>query len=185
MRSRRRILCEDGVATSDRPTELRRTAAAAAAAAIAMNLCAAAATAKAAAAAAADVTHRWFVVGVVRYASTGWRQGPNKSGCPSVGTTTTRGAIQPAQTPQTNAGGRLYAAAWRPPKLALRRPPAGPRWWRRRRRRRRRRQSVALLACSSPVVLRVHRSCDSLCVCSVLRSPRRRSLHNRGRAEEI
>ena len=83
-----------------------------------MNLCAAAATAKAAAAAAADVTHRWFVVGVVRYASTGWRQGPNKSGCPSVGTTTTRGAIQPAQTPQTNAGGRLYAAAWRPPKLA-------------------------------------------------------------------
>ena len=44
-----------------------------------MNLCATAATAaaKAAAAAAADVTLRWFVVGVVRYAPTGWRQGPS------------------------------------------------------------------------------------------------------------
>ena len=40
---------------------------------------AASATAKAAAAAAADVTRtrRWFVVGVVRYAPTGWRQGPS------------------------------------------------------------------------------------------------------------
>ena len=40
----------------------------------------ASATAKAAAAAAAaaaDVTRRWFVVGGVRYAPTGWRQGPS------------------------------------------------------------------------------------------------------------